>query len=93
MSTVLYIKANAKLEGQSRTFQIADKFIEAYKNNFPDDKVVTLDLYKEDIDFLSEEGLSTHTPEGEKNRNHPMLNMLISFWKRINMFLPNLYGI
>ena len=31
MSKVLYIKANIKPEGQSRTFKISDKFIEEYK--------------------------------------------------------------
>ncbi len=35
MSKVLYIKANAKPEGQSRTFKISDNFIDEYKKIIP----------------------------------------------------------
>lgn len=41
MSKVLYIKANAKEEGQSRTFKISDSFIEEYKKLNPDDEIIT----------------------------------------------------
>ena len=58
MSRVLYIKANAKKEGESRTFRIADSFIEAYKSFHPNDEIITLDLYKEGIDFLREDDLN-----------------------------------
>lgn len=52
MSKLLYIKANARKEGKSRTFKISDAFIEAYKLSNPDDEIVVLDLYKEGIEFL-----------------------------------------
>ncbi len=52
MSKVLYIKANAKSEGESRTFQISDSFIESYKANNPDDTIVELDLYDAGLQFL-----------------------------------------
>jgi FMN-dependent NADH-azoreductase len=51
MSKVLYIKANIKEEGQSRTFQVSDYFVEMYKKNHPEDEIITLDLYKEGIGF------------------------------------------
>ena len=35
MSKVLYIKANIKPEGQSRTFRISDEFVESYKKQHP----------------------------------------------------------
>ncbi len=54
MSTVLYIKAKAKPGGESRTFRISDRFIETYKQYHPDDTVITLDLSKENIHFLTE---------------------------------------
>ncbi len=54
MSTVLYIKANPKSDEESRTFQISEHFIETYKKNHPEDQVITLDLYKEDIHFFNE---------------------------------------
>ena len=52
MSKVLYIKANPKEDGQSRTFKISDFFMEEYKKLHPDDEIQTLDLYKENIGFL-----------------------------------------
>ena len=55
MAKVLYIKANAKPEGVSRTFKISDSFIEAYKQSHPGDQIMTLDLYKEGIGLLSAE--------------------------------------
>jgi|GEM_PF-6128422 FMN-dependent NADH-azoreductase len=58
MSTILYIKANIKPEGTSRTFRISDRFIESYKKSHPDDTIVTLDLYKEGIKFMSAEGIA-----------------------------------
>ena len=58
MSKVLYIKANVKPEGQSRTFKVSDKFIEEYKLQNPEDEIVTLDLYEENIDFLKGEDLA-----------------------------------
>ena len=57
MSKVLYIKANIKEDGQSRTFRVSDSFVEEYKKNNPEDEVVVLDLYKENIDFLRPEDL------------------------------------
>lgn len=74
MNKVLYIKANVKPEGQSRTFKVADGFIEEYKRLNPEDEITTLDLYKENIDFLRPEDLASvfgeKTPE---SRNHPIL--------------------
>ena len=53
MSKLLYIKANIKPEGQSRTFQVADGFIEEYKRLNPNDEVIVRDLYNENIDFFA----------------------------------------
>lgn len=49
MSKILYVKANAKPEGVSRTFKVSDSFVKAYKELHPDDEIITLDLYKEDL--------------------------------------------
>ena len=40
MSKVLYIKADIKNEGESRTFKVSDKFLEEYKKNNPKDEVI-----------------------------------------------------
>ncbi len=80
MSTVLYIKANSKPEGMSRTFQISDVFIEEYKKNNPGDTIVTLDLYKEDIDFLKAEDITeAFGPKTDASRNHPVLKYAYQF--------------
>ena len=74
MSKLLYIKANIKPEGQSRTFKVADSFVEEYKRLNPNDEVIVRDLYEENIDFLRAEDLGVLF--GEKNaesRNHPIL--------------------
>lgn len=78
MSKVLYIKANAKPSNQSRTFRIADRFIEVYRQNHPQDEVITLDLYKKGITFLTEEAVTNHGA-AEKDRNHPVLKYAYQF--------------
>lgn len=77
MSTVLYIKANAKPEGVSRTFKISDAFIETYKKSHPEDEIITLDLYKEGIHFLTD--LTMHNPTPGEGRNHPVLKYAYQF--------------
>lgn len=80
MSKVLYIKANAKPEGQSRTFKISDSFIDEYKQSNPNDEIITLDLYKEKIDFLKGADLGTvFGPKDEESRNHPILKYAYQF--------------
>lgn len=80
MSKVLYIKANAKAEGESRTYKISDQFIEAYKQSHPSDEIVTLDLYKENIGFLSHDDLNAvFGPKNEESRNHPVLKYAYQF--------------
>jgi FMN-dependent NADH-azoreductase len=80
MATVLYIKANAKPEGVSRTFRISDSFIEAYKQNHTQDQIITLDLYKEDINFLFEDDINTvFGPKTEDSRKHPILKYAYQF--------------
>ena len=74
MKKVLYIKANIKPEGQSRTFKVSDNFIEEYKRLNPEDEIITLDLYKEGIDFLRPEDLGVvFGPKTEESKNHPIL--------------------
>lgn len=80
MGRVLYVKANAKPEGASRTFRISDSFIEAYKQSHPEDEIITLDLYKEVIKFLSEQDInSVFGPKTEESRNHPILKYAYQF--------------
>lgn len=80
MAKVLYIKANAKPEGLSRTFRISDSFIQTYKEFHPEDEIITLDLYKEGIDFLPGEKLmELHAPKPGEGRDHPILKYAFQF--------------
>ncbi|GFP74545.1 FMN-dependent NADH-azoreductase [Clostridium fungisolvens] len=80
MSKVLYIKANCKPDEASRTFKISDSFIEKYKEINPKDEIITLDLYKEDINFLSAEDLgSVFGPKNEESKKHPVLKYAYQF--------------
>lgn len=80
MTKVLYIKANAKPEGASRTFKVSDKFVEAYKQCHPEDQVTELDLYKENINFLNESDInSVFGPKNEESRQHPILKYAYQF--------------
>ncbi|OCN05732.1 FMN-dependent NADH-azoreductase [Erysipelotrichaceae bacterium MTC7] len=53
MAKVLYIKANPKTVENSITFQMSEAFVEAYKKNHPEDEITTLDLYEEEMRFLT----------------------------------------
>lgn len=80
MCKVLYIKANAKSEGLSRTFKISDSFIEAYKEAHAEDEIITLDLYDEGIDFLPKGNLDTvNKPKEGIDKNHPILKYAYQF--------------
>lgn len=80
MNKVLYIKANLKPEGESRTFKVSDAFIEDYKKQNPNDEVITLDLYEEGIDFLRPQDLGDiFGPKTEDSNNHPILKYAYQF--------------
>ncbi|MGE4292869.1 MAG: FMN-dependent NADH-azoreductase [Desulfovibrio sp.] len=58
MSTILYIKASPRT-GRSHSLALADAFLEAYSQKHPDDRIVTLDLFKmalPDLDAVTVQG-------------------------------------
>lgn len=80
MSKVLYIKANIKNDGESRTFKVSDTFVEEYKKKNPEDEIIELDLYKENIDFLRPEDLGKiFGPKDEESKNNPILKYAYQF--------------
>ncbi|EGT5619675.1 FMN-dependent NADH-azoreductase [Clostridium perfringens] len=80
MSKVLYIKANIKNEGESRTFKVSDSFVEEYKKNNPEDEIITLDLYKENIDFLRADDLGKlFGLKDEESKNNSILKYAYQF--------------
>ncbi|MFR1315095.1 MAG: FMN-dependent NADH-azoreductase [Clostridium perfringens] len=80
MSKVLYVKANIKNEGESRTFKVSDSFVEEYKKNNPEDEIIILDLYKENIDFLRADDLGKlFGPKDEESKNNSILKYAYQF--------------
>lgn len=80
MKTLLYVKANPKPNELSRTFQISEKFIESYREKNPQDKIVTLDLYKEDINFLTMQSIQEiFAPKNEESKKNHMLSYAYTF--------------
>lgn len=80
MSKVLYIKANIKKEGESKTFRISDHFVEVYKQCHPEDEIITLDLYKEAIGFIRPGDLAIlNGAKDGTNRSHRVLKYAYQF--------------
>lgn len=80
MSKVLYLKANAKPEGESRTYKISDSFIDEYKKLHPGDEIITIDLYKEGIAPLPYGKINElHTPAEGTAHDHPILKYAYQF--------------
>ena len=80
MSKVLYVKVNSKEEGESRTIQIADRFIQTYKENHPDDEIIDLNLYDLDIQFLPKGKMQEMRDAVMLNdHNHPILKYAFQF--------------
>lgn len=82
MAKVLYIKANAKPDEESRTFKISNSFMKRYRETHPEDEITTLDLYQEGIDFLPFGQLNElHQPEAGAGKDHPILKYAYQFAK------------
>ncbi len=80
MSKVLYIKANMKPVGTSRTYQISDQFIHSYQDSHPNDEIITLDLYNEGIKFLTAEDTGKlFGPKTAESKNQPLLKYAYMF--------------
>lgn len=81
MKKILYIKANAKPEELSRTFQISNNFIKEYEKLHPEDEITTLDLYKESIDFLTPDNLNELNEPKEGKQGHPVFKYAFQFFE------------
>ena len=79
MSKLLYIKANAKPEGISRTYKISDAFMECYREHHPEDEIIVLDLYQEGITFLSQEAVMMRFSNIEQTKEHPVYKYAYQF--------------
>lgn len=78
MKTLLYIKANAKKDEDSKSIRLGNHFVQEYKKRNPEDKIIILDLMKEDIHFLKEEEIELIFNK-DKNLDHPILDYARQF--------------
>lgn len=53
MSTVLFVKANNRPVEQAVSVKLYYAFLESYRKSHPDDTIIELDLYKEDLPYLN----------------------------------------
>lgn len=80
MTKLLYIKANSKPAGTSRTFKIADAFIEAYKKDHPEDEIETVDVFKEDlVEFTPDYFQVRFSEKTSESKNNPYLRYAYQF--------------
>jgi len=52
MTTVLFVKANNRPSDQAVSVKLYDAFLASYKESHPNDTVVELDLYKEELPYV-----------------------------------------
>lgn len=58
MAKVLYITANPKTADQSFSLAVGEEFLAQYRQESPEDEIITLDLYNMDIPFIDGDVLS-----------------------------------
>lgn len=52
MTTILFVKANNRPADQSVSVKLYDAFLASYKESHPNDTVIELDLYKEELPYV-----------------------------------------
>lgn len=53
MSNVLFIKANDRAIEQAVSVKLYQAFLESYKNSHPEDTVIELDLFREELPYMN----------------------------------------
>jgi FMN-dependent NADH-azoreductase len=80
MAKLLYIKANPKKDNESRTFRLAETFLDVYRQKNPGDQIITHDLYAENVRPITAEQLQTRlNPKDEAMRQHPVYRYAFEF--------------
>lgn len=65
MSTVLFVKANGRPADQSATVKLYDAFLASYKENHPQDSIVELDLFAEELPYYDVDTLTGLFKQGK----------------------------
>lgn len=53
MSTVLFVKANDRAIEQAVSVKLYHAFLESYKNSHPEDTIIELDLFQEELPYMN----------------------------------------
>lgn len=64
MDTILHIWANPRPLSQSYSLKVAGAFLDRYRQLRPEDEIIDLDLYQQDIPFVDEDILKCWDPQG-----------------------------
>ena len=94
MSQVLYITAHPLNEMVSNSMAVGKAFIESYEEAHPDDEVVHIDLFKDEVPEIDADVFSgwgklqsgESLSEVEQHKVSRLAEWLISLWLRINMW-------
>lgn len=95
MKKVLYIKANPKRVQDSYSLQLAEEFVNRFKDNNKNVEIVELDLYKEDLNHVDMERLGLIFSQ-EENKLSKYADDFVQFDKYIisspmwNLSIPSI---
>ena len=68
MKTVLFIKANNRPEEEAVSVKLYETFLDSYKKSHPQDKVIELDLYNEELPYIGVDLINATFRGGDLNR-------------------------
>lgn len=88
MSKVLFVKVNDRPADQSISVKMYDAFLASYKESHPNDEIIELDLFKENLPYYGNEAMTAMFKKGQgmeltaEEENHSAL-----VEKYLNQFL------
>ncbi|EAR65955.1 acyl carrier protein phosphodiesterase, partial [Bacillus sp. NRRL B-14911] len=65
MSNVLFIKANSRPADQAVSVQMYDAFLSSYKENHPEDTIIELDLFEENLPYYDNLHITAMYKQGQ----------------------------
>ena len=88
MSKVLFVKVNDRPADQSISVKMYDAFLASYKESHPNDEIIELDLFKENLPYYGNEAITSMFKKGrgmELTAEEENISALVE--KYLNQFL------
>lgn len=88
MSKVLFVKVNDRPADQSMSVKMYDAFLASYKESHPNDEIIELDLFKENLPYYGNEAITAMFKKGrgmELTAEEENISALVE--KYLNQFL------